>query len=232
MESLARIAHRRLYPSLADPNYLTLRARRIRFAAWARALQGQHLTVLDVGGRYQPYRPLFDGSIKHYFAVDLIRTEFVNVVADAEVMPFPPATFDLVIATQVFDYLRNPVETAKQMHAVLKPGGVLLASFAACAPRFADNEFWRFTASGLRLLLEPFETVEIVPELHSVAGLIRTVNLALDTFVRYEIARRAYRLAVCPILNLAGLGLQALRLTANDQFTTNYSVRAEKARYS
>lgn len=229
MES-PRIAHRRLYPSLADPNYLTLRARRIRLAAWARQFQGQHLAVLDIGGRYQPYRPLFDGSIKHYFALDLVRTEFVDIVADAEVMPFPPSTFDLVIATQVFEYLRNPAGTAKQIHAVLKPGGVLLASFAACAPRFADNELWRFTGSGLRLLLEPFEAVEVVPELHSIAGLIRTVNLGLDTFVRYEIVRRAYRLTVCPILNFAGLGLEALKLTANDQFTTNYSVRAEKAR--
>lgn len=229
MELLARTAHRRLYPSLADPNYLTLRSRRLRFAAWAHQFQGEPLTILDIGGRYQPYRPLFDGSIKHYFALDLIQTEFVNVVADAEAIPFPPATFDLVIATQVFEYLRDPVATAKQIHAVLNPGGVLLASFAACTPRFVDDELWRFTGSGLRLLMQPFQTVEIVPELHSVAGLIRTVNLGLDTFVRYEIARRAYRLTVCPVLNLVGLSLEALKLTANDQFTTNYSVRAEKA---
>ncbi len=230
MESLARIAHRRLYPSLADPNYLTLRSRRIVFAAWARQFQGQSLTILDIGGRYQPYRPLFGGSVKHYFALDLVQTEFVNVLADAELMPFPPATFDLAIATQVFDYLRDPVGTAKQIHAVLKPGGVLLASFPACAPRFRDNELWRFTASGVRLLLEPFETVEIVPELHSIAGLVRTLNLGLDTFARYDIVRRVYRLTLCPILNLAGLGFEGLQLTANDEFTTNYSVRAEKAR--
>jgi SAM-dependent methyltransferase len=161
--------------------------------------------------------------------VDLIKTEFVSVVADAADLPFALDTFDLVIATQVFEYFRDPCATAKQIHAVLKPGGVLLASFAACALRFVDEERWRFTASGLRLMLEPFPTLEIVPELYSVGGLVRTVNLGLDTFVRYKSARLAYRLTVCPFLNLVGLGLEKLKPTSNDQFTTNYSVRAVKA---
>jgi hypothetical protein len=33
---------------------------------------------------------------------------------------------------------------------------------------------------------------------------------------------------IFPMLNLAGLGLEALRLTQNDQFTPNYSVLAVK----
>jgi len=230
MESLSKIAHRRLYPSLTDPGYLTLRSRRLIFACWARQFRREHLTVLDIGGRYQPYRPLFRDNIDRYYAVDLIKTEFVNVVADAANLPFAPDTFDLVIATQVFEYFRDPCETAKSIHAVLKPGGVLLASFAACTPRFVDEERWRFTRSGLRLMLEPFATLEIVPELYSVGGLIRTVNLGLDTFVRYRGVRWAYRRTLCIILNLLGLGLEKLKPTSNDQFTTNYSVRAVKAK--
>lgn len=228
MESLSKIARRRLYPSLADPSYLTLRSRRLIFAGWAGESR-EHLTVLDVGGRYQPYRPLFGHKIHHYYAVDLIKTELVSVVADAETLPFAPDTFDLVIATQVFEYFRDPRETARQIHSALKPGGVLVASFAACTPRFVDQERWRFTSSGLRLVLEPFASLEIVPELYSVGGLMRTVNQGLDTFVRYKGARWVYRRTVCPPLNLLGLGLEKLRLTSNDQFTPNYSVRAMKA---
>jgi SAM-dependent methyltransferase len=216
MESLSKIAHRRLYPSLSDPSYLALRSRRLIFASWAGQFHGERLTVLDVGGRYQPYRPLFEGRIDRYVAVDLIKTEQVSVLADADNLPFASNTFDLVIATQVFEYFRDPCATAKQIHAVLKPGGVLLASFAACTPRFVDEERWRFTHSGLRLMLEPFETLAIVPELYSVGGLIRTVNVGLDTFVRYRSARLAYRLTVCSFLNLIGLGLEKLKLTSND----------------
>ena len=58
---LAAIAHLRLYPSLTNPSYLVLRSRRLLFSNWTRTL-GNNLTVLDVGGRYQPYRPLLAPS--------------------------------------------------------------------------------------------------------------------------------------------------------------------------
>jgi SAM-dependent methyltransferase len=228
MEALSKIAHRRLDPPLSDPGYLALRSRRLIFSTWARQFQGQRLTVLDIGGRYQPYRPLFDGCAERYYGVDLVKTEFVKVVADAEALPFAPGTFDLIIATQVFEYFRNPAQAAQQMHSALKPGGVLLASFAACTPRFAEEEYWRFTPAGFRLMLAPFATVETIPEISSVGGLIRTLNQGMDTFVRYRIARRVYRWTMGPLLNLLGLGFEKLKLTSNDQFTTNFSVKAVK----
>jgi SAM-dependent methyltransferase len=228
MESLSEVAHRRLYPSLTDPSYLVLRSRRLIFSAWARQLRGDGLAVLDIGGRYQPYRPLLEARAKRYIALDLIKTEFVSVVADGEALPFAPEAFDLVIATQVLEYFQDPAKAAKQIHAVLKPGGVLLASVAACAPRFVEAECWRFMRSGLRSVLSPFATVEIVPELYSVGSILRTINLALDSFVRYRFARLVYRQTACPLLNLLGLGLEKLNLTSNDQFTANYSIRAVK----
>jgi hypothetical protein len=57
---------------------------------------------------------------------------------------------------------------------------------------------------------------------------MRTVNLGLDTFVRYEVARKVYRHSLCPLLNVLGLGLERMKLTANTQFTANFSVRAVK----
>lgn len=228
MPSLSQIAHQRLYPSLTDPSYLVLRSRRLIFASWARQLSGD-LCVLDIGGRYQPYRPLLDGRVGRYLAVDLLKTEWVSVLADGQALPFSPETFDLVIATQVFDYFSDPPAAAKQIHAVLRPGGILLASLPACAPRFAEGEQWRFTPSGIRSVLAPFAKIEIVPELSSIGSVVRNLNLALNAFLRYEGARLAYRVTVCPFLNVVGLALEKLKLTSNDQFTANYSVRAVKA---
>ena len=108
-------------------------------------LESRPLHVLDVGGRYQPYRPLLDGRIGRYVAVDVEATELVTVVADGQALPFAPETFDLVMATQVFEYFPNPHLAAKQIHSVLRPGGVLFASVAAFAPRFVEPERWRFT---------------------------------------------------------------------------------------
>jgi SAM-dependent methyltransferase len=226
---VSKETYRRLYPSITDPNYLVLRSRRMIFASWANQLQKKGLTVLDIGGRYQPYRPLFNGHVSRYFAVDLIKTEFVSVVADGQALPFAPETFDIAIATQVFEFFQDPYLAAKQIHRVLKPGGMLLASVAQCVPRIRQDERWRFTPTGIRSVLAPFATVEIVPEVYSLGGLIRTVNLGFSHFVRYESARKIYGFTVCPILNLVGQGLEKLNLTANDQFTANYSLRALKA---
>jgi SAM-dependent methyltransferase len=228
MRSLSEIAERRLNPPLSDPSYLLLRARRQVFDAWANALQGHHLTALDVGGRLQPYRSLLAERVDRYIAVDLVRTEFVSVIANGEALPFAPASFDLVIGTQVMEYVADPQRVARQIHSALKPGGILLASFAACAPRFGEDECWRFMPAGIKTLLAPFVTIEIVPELDSLGSLIRTLNVALDACVHFGIARRVYRASLCPILNVMGLTLGKLRLSSNTQFTANYSVRAVK----
>jgi len=224
---LLRIAEQRLYPSLKDPSYLVLRARRLIFSDWAGQL-GENLTVMDVGGRYQPYRPLFEAHAGRYIAVDVVKTELVGVVADGQRLPFAAGSLDLVILTQVMDYFDDPSRAVHEIHVALKPGGVLIASAPACAPRFAEEEFWRFTGPGLRALLSDFATVEIVPELHSLASVIRTVNLAFESFVNFNAARWIYRRTVCPFLNVLGLAVEKLALTSNDQFTANYSVRATK----
>jgi SAM-dependent methyltransferase len=228
--SLQRIAHSRLYPPLTDPSYLVLRSRRTIFSRWIKELNGENLTVLDIGGRYQPYRPLFGERVAHYIALDVMKTELVNVVADGQALPFAPELFDVVIATQVMDYFRDPGEAIGQVQVVLKPGGAFLASVPACAPSFAEGEYWRFTGPGLRALFAPFAKVEIVPELYSAGSVVRTLNLAMDAFVHYASARWLYRRTVCPLMNLFGLAIEKLEPTSNDQFTANYSVLAMKGK--
>jgi SAM-dependent methyltransferase len=93
------------------------------FEKWLSQLAGP-LTTLDIGARYQPYRPLLKSPTGRYVALDILKTDLVDVVANAEFLPFAAETFDLVIATQVFEYFENPVNAANQVHAVLKPGGL------------------------------------------------------------------------------------------------------------
>src|SRR5205823_2882592 len=131
------------YPSLRNPNYLVLRSRRSLFTPYMQNLDN-NLVVLDVGGRYQPYRPLLGSKISMYLAVDVEKTQHVTAVANGEYIPFRDAMFDLVIATCVFEYFQNPQKGADEIYRVLKPGGSLLASFGAVVPRFVDQERWRF----------------------------------------------------------------------------------------
>jgi len=227
-EELNLLAKRRLFPSLTDPHYLVLRRRAQLFRQWIGQLPDKDQHVLDVGGRYQPYRPLVQSRATRYVALDVIPTQLVDVVARGEQLPFPPNTFDLVIATGVFEYFPEPRKAAEQIHNVLKPGGVLLMSVAAVSPRFVDDEHWRYLPAGLRSTLSMFSHVEVVPEVFSLGGWCRIMNASLNIFAKYDALRWVFGLTVFPVINLSGLCLEGLTLTSNDQMAGNYSALARK----
>ncbi len=223
---LARVAERRLHPPLSDPNYLVLRSRRIIFERWFSQINNGAI-VLDIGGRYQPYRLLLGNRVGKYIAIDLQQTPLVNVIADGQRLPFAAETFDLAIATQVLEYIPEPRQAANEVLRVLKPGGVFCLSVAAFAPRFGDEEYWRFTPTGLRSILSGFEKIEIVPELLSIGGLLRSLNLAASSFASKNRAlSKLYGVTACPAVNLLGLAGERLKLATSDQFAPNLSIRA------
>src|SRR5215467_1688997 len=200
-DNLLKIADARLYPSLTNPNYLVLRARRQIFAPYLKGL-AHDLNVLDVGGRYQPYRRLLSGKISKYFALDVDRTEFVSVVGNGQHIPFQDHVFDLVIATGVFEYFENPHEAARDIWRVLKPGGSLIVSVGAVVPRFVDEERWRYLPLGLKSIFSGFSQLRIAPEVLSLGGFCRLINLGFHDFLKLSPLKSAYRLSVCPVLNL------------------------------
>jgi SAM-dependent methyltransferase len=228
LEKLQKLAQDRLHPSITNPNYLVLRRRAQLISTWISQVPGKNLRVLDIGGRYQPYRPLLQGRVQQYLAIDVVGTQLVNVVGKGESLPFHANTFDLVIATGVFEYFPKPHLAAEQVHDVLKPGGVLLMSVGAVSPRFVEDEHWRYMRSGLHSILAPFSQVEIVPEVFSLGGFCRLINAGLNIFAKYEIVRRFLQLTVFPLVNIAGLGLEKLSLSTNDQMAGNYCARARK----
>lgn len=231
MESLASVerqARERLHPGLTNPNWLVLRRRREIFNKWLSALPGTALDVLDVGGRIQPYRPLLQSRDRRYVALDLRQTPVISLVASAEHIPFATNTFDLVICTQVLEYIRDPAVVIQEIHRVLKPGGRLLLSAPAISICDAAEDRWRFFRTGLEDLLTPFAEKEIIPEGGSIIGFFRMVNSCLNVFVRYQLLRQVFLWTLCPVLNLCGELLDQVANSHNDQFTANYSVCARK----
>ncbi|MGA8428458.1 MAG: methyltransferase domain-containing protein [Candidatus Sulfotelmatobacter sp.] len=227
-EQALRDGRERLYPSLTDPSWLVLRRRREVFSKWLVRLKQGKLDVLDVGGRLQPYRPLLEGRLRRYIAIDLQSTPLIDIVGRGELLPLRSGEFDLVICTQVLEYSRDPRLVIAEIHRVLKPDAVLLLSSPAALPRTAEEECWRFLPAGMRQLLAAFREVEVVPEGNSVTGFFRTANVCLDMFARYPLVRRIFRITLCPAMNLAGAMLAVLSGSRNDQFAVNYSVWARR----
>ncbi len=64
--------------------------------------------------------------------------------------------FDCLIFTQVLQFIHNLQGCIQELHRILKPGGVLLATVPCISkvdPGYGENkDFWRFTNAGCELL--------------------------------------------------------------------------------
>jgi SAM-dependent methyltransferase len=226
-QQVSREARERLHPSITNPNWLVLSARRELFEKWIAVLGGSSLRILDVGGRIQTYRPLFGDRVVRYYSLDIVPGPCVSVIGRAEDLPFVSGFFDVVLCTQMLEYVPDPQQAIDEIHRVLRPGGYLLLSAPAVFPRDSDPEYWRFLPSSLQLLLRNFREIQIAAEGSSITGLLRTVNVALVMFSP-SLVRPLLRYTAVPGLNLLGRLLERLARTNNDQLTANFAVFARK----
>ncbi len=228
LDAVNREGRERLQPGLTNPSWLVLRRRRQIFQKWLARLEGQELDVLDVGGRIQPYRALLEGRFRRYVAIDLRPTPLVNVEARGERLPLASEHFDLVICTQVLQYVDDPAIVLAEIHRVLKPGGCVILSVPAVYPRDSDRDGWRFLPGSLKFLLRSFREVEVVAEGSSITGFFRTICVCLVAVARPAFVGKVLRFALVPVLNIVAASMEWLFPDAKDRFAANFSVFAKK----
>jgi SAM-dependent methyltransferase len=117
--------------------------------------------VLDVGSGAQPYRPLLSPGA-HYIGIDtvLARSDFGYEVPDTvyfegETWPIESGSVDLVLCTETLEHVLDPSRLLDEAHRCLRRGGRLLLTVPFAARwHFIPHDYWRFTPSGLKYLLE------------------------------------------------------------------------------
>lgn len=80
-----------------------------------------------------------------------------NIIIDAHQIPFQDQCFDLVIAQAVLEHVLDPFLCAKEIHRVLKPGGLIYAETPFMQQVHGGKyDFHRFTHLGHRRLFRQF----------------------------------------------------------------------------
>jgi SAM-dependent methyltransferase len=114
----------------------------------------EKIRILDYGCGGSPYRALFPKS--EYIRADFTPCKGLDFLLPADSsIPAPDGSFDMVLSTQVLEHVPEPTGYITECFRVLRPGGFLiLTTHGLFEDHGCPYDFQRWTADGLRLLLE------------------------------------------------------------------------------
>lgn len=114
--------------------------------------------VLDVGAGITDPNNIPDNIV----LLDAVHYPNLDVVSTCPTIPFRNCCFDAVISQAVFEHLEDPFLMAREVHRVLRPGGVFYLTTAFMQPLHGDpSHYFNMTMNGLRKVLADFIVEEI-----------------------------------------------------------------------
>jgi SAM-dependent methyltransferase len=119
-------------------------------------------TIVDVGCGAQPYRGLLPdpttyvgldtGDAQQHFGYDMPDVRIIG--ADGR-WPVSDDAADLVLATETLEHVLDPDSFLAEAIRILRPGGRLVMTVPFAARwHYVPHDYWRFTPSSLKLLME------------------------------------------------------------------------------
>jgi SAM-dependent methyltransferase len=181
--------------------------------------------LLDIGCGYMPYRELLlapPSRVTKYVGLDLAAHPNYpispDLVWDGMTIPLPDESVDSAMATEVLEHCPEPDLVLREIHRVLRPGGVLFLTVPFLWPLHdAPYDHYRYTPFALERMLKSsgFEQVEI----HARGGWDASLAQMLGLWARRRPMRRPVRAAVSllllPVVRLLSLSDRAPRFESN-----------------
>jgi SAM-dependent methyltransferase len=110
--------------------------------------------VLDYGAGNPPASDYHPNVIFH----DFVHYPSTDVVSTCDRLPYRDNSIDAVISKAVFEHIARPWEAAREIHRVLKPGGVVHVDTAFMQPLHSDPyHYFNMTLAGMREIFKPFK---------------------------------------------------------------------------
>jgi SAM-dependent methyltransferase len=106
-------------------------------------------------------RPYFPG--KSYVGCDIHKGIGVDRVENLNCLTLEDKVAGTVLCFETLEHVENPFMAIKEMHRILKPGGLIIISSVFNFPiHNHPKDYWRFTPECFRFLMAPwFEEIEI-----------------------------------------------------------------------
>ncbi len=153
---------KRLYHRLPRPPSTNYLYREIRPNPYT--LLPPRPVVYDIGSKqvragYAFGAPPADATV---VCVDIAAAPGVDLVADAHDLHMVASdSVDFVTTISVLEHVRHPQQVVREIHRILKPGGIVYVNVPFIFPYHADpDDFYRFSFRGIDILCEDFERID------------------------------------------------------------------------
>lgn len=206
-------------PKFISGSYLVLSELSKHIQDAAAQLTGNHLSILDAGCGVKPYLPFFKEKADSYIGVDISPAPEVDLVCVAEQLPFNTESFDAVVCTQLLEHSDDPQKVLREIHRVLKRGGVLILSTHGIWRKHTVQDYWRWTDTGLKKILAHFREVEV----KNCGGAVLCFFQFLNLYINWLPIGKS-----CLYLISNVLGKHLDKIYHNDSLIINYVAIAKK----
>jgi SAM-dependent methyltransferase len=110
--------------------------------------------LLDAGAGERPFDAWYRPHVRSAVAVDVAPLDGLGARASLEALPFADGSFDVVLATEVLEHVRDAERATAELFRVLVPGGHAIVTVPFLYPLHeAPYDYRRLTGIGLADLL-------------------------------------------------------------------------------
>jgi SAM-dependent methyltransferase len=160
-EGLQSIRRSRRRPSMTQFDYLHVRRLVRDLQETLAAIPGPVRDALDVWCGSRPYEDLLPSSTR-CIGLDVEGNPYgVADVVSNELLPFPDASFDLVLCIEAFQWIPDPSHAVSEFRRVLRPGGTALVTLPFAFEYDREIPESRYTEHELRALFAEWDEVEV-----------------------------------------------------------------------